>query len=103
MFLLVSPSQMSLFERQGLVQGAAGVLSDGGLLCLYGPFAFDGVLSPESNVEFDRWLREKDPSFGIRDVADLRTEAEKHGLEIVEAIPMPANNHMLLIQKTPGR
>ena len=42
------------------------------MLVTYGPYAQDGVLTPESNQQFDRTLRSRDPSWGIRDIVELR-------------------------------
>lgn len=86
----ISPWEASL----ALFAGAPRVLAPGGLLFLYGPYFFDGVTAP-SNVEFDRSLRARDPRWGVRDVTAL----SKLGLELREAVPMPANNHSLIFRR----
>ena len=69
----------------------------GGKLLTYGPFAFQGILTPESNVEFDKHLKLNNPEWGIRDVADLEKEASREGNMILEAVhDMPANNKVLV-------
>ena len=42
---------------EGLFKLAGRVLRPDGLLFMYGPFAVDGVLAPESNVSFDSMLK----------------------------------------------
>lgn len=85
---------------EGLFKGAGHLLPpSSGLLLIYGPFAVDGVLSPESNRSFDRSLRGRDPRWGIRDVADLVRLATDNGLQLVSTHEMPANNKLLVFQK----
>ena len=47
------------------------MLKNGGKLLMYGPFAVDGVLQPQSNVDFDLSLKLNNPEWGIRDIRDL--------------------------------
>jgi hypothetical protein len=49
---------------QGILRGSRKVLRDTGLLIMYGPYAIDGKLTPESNVKFDKWLKARDERFG---------------------------------------
>jgi SAM-dependent methyltransferase len=78
-----------------LVEGAARVLRPGGQLLFYGPFRFDGVLKPESNIAFDARLRGEDARWGIRDVADIKAVARAVRFGDPTAHAMPANNHVL--------
>lgn len=78
-----------------LIEGAARVLRPSGKLVFYGPFRFDGVLSPDSNVAFDARLRGEDARWGIRDVADICTVTSAAGFGTPTVHPMPANNHVL--------
>jgi SAM-dependent methyltransferase len=82
-----------------LVRGAARVLAPTGRLVLYGPFAFDGALSPESNVRFDASLRARDPAWGVRDLADVTRVAAEAGLDHTLTRPMPANNHLVVFAR----
>jgi SAM-dependent methyltransferase len=77
---------------QGLIAGAARVLTQGGVLFLYGPFREGGVHTAASNAGFDADLRERDPSWGIRDLDEITTLASQHGFRAPERIAMPANN-----------
>jgi hypothetical protein len=78
-----------------VVGGAARILRPSGKLVFYGPFRFDGVLSPESNVAFDARLREGDVRWGIRDIVDIGAVASAAGFGEPSVHPMPANNHVL--------
>lgn len=83
----------------GLVAGCGRMLTPGGELVMYGPFAEDGVLTPQSNVDFDRSLRAQNSEWGIRDIAELRKAAEPHGLTLHQKVDMPSNNKMLFWRK----
>ena len=84
---------------QGLFAKAASFLRPGGLLVTYGPYAVDGVLTPESNVRFDMGLRSQNPEWGIRDVKDLIPLGLGHGLSLLKIHEMPANNKILIFEK----
>src|ERR1700730_18577978 len=76
----------------GLFAGAGRLLRAGGLLVLYGPFMRDGVHNAPSNAAFDVSLKARNPSWGVRDIADLERAGEASRLGLREAIKMPANN-----------
>ncbi len=84
---------------KGLMRGAGRVLENGGQLFLYGPFRTNGDHTAPSNVDFERWLTDQNPDFGIRDIADVEKEAMRNGLELVESCPMPANNFIKIFRK----
>uniref|UniRef100_UPI000D3920CE DUF938 domain-containing protein n=1 Tax=unclassified Variovorax TaxID=663243 RepID=UPI000D3920CE len=79
----------------GLMQGAARHLRPGGLLVTYGPYFEDSVPAP-SNLAFDRSLRARNPSWGIRQLKDVEEEARRAGLALRERHEMPANNLLLV-------
>jgi hypothetical protein len=81
---------------EGLFQGAASALEAGALLVTYGPYSIDGQQTAPSNVEFDAWLKRRDPSWGVRDIRDLENTARLAGFELEEQVPMPANNFCLV-------
>lgn len=84
---------------KGLFRSAGQLLVKNGLLITYGPYAVNGNLTPQSNVNFDKFLRQQNPEWGVRDVGDLEKEAEKNGLRLIDTNDMPANNKTLIWQK----
>ena len=86
-------------EVEKLFAGVGQVLAEGGRFCLYGPFNIDGKFTSESNANFERWLKSRDPKSGIRDQAELDTLACQAGLIRVADHPMPANNNILVWEK----
>ena len=87
---------------RSMFTGVGKVLRPGGYFCLYGPFNFNGQYTSDSNEAFDRMLRERDPDSGLRDFTDLQSQAAHHGMQLVNRHPMPANNFLLVWQKTNG-
>lgn len=81
------------------IAGVGRLLPAGGLFMLYGPFNYDGKATSESNAQFDRMLRERDPESGIRDIEALVLYAGQCGLNIAADHPMPANNRLLIWQR----
>jgi SAM-dependent methyltransferase len=84
----------------GLIGGAARHLRSGGVLIMYGPFRIGGEHTAPSNQAFDESLRQRDVRFGVRDVEAVTTLAQRHGLTLQERIEMPANNQVLVFQRT---
>ena len=80
---------------EGLLRGAARVLSPGGGLFIYGPFKVHGEYTAASNEAFDARLRENNPEWGVRDSSELERLGEQLGLHLVERVTMPANNFVL--------
>jgi len=79
----------------GLMKLSGEILRRGGILYLYGPYKVCGTAVP-SNLQFDRNLRSRDSSWGVRNLEDVITVAEENGLELVETVEMPANNLSVL-------
>jgi cyclopropane fatty-acyl-phospholipid synthase-like methyltransferase len=80
--------------------GVASHLEAGGVFCLYGPFNRNGEFTSSSNANFDRQLRARNPEMGIRDIRDLASLAERHHMTLERAIPLPANNQVLVFRKS---
>ncbi|XP_077980677.1 methyltransferase-like 26 [Glandiceps talaboti] len=89
----------SLSVTQGLLQGAGAVLKMNGVLVTYGPYMIHGVISPESNVQFDKQLKLRDPEWGLRDVDYISDLAEDNGMKLEAMHDVPANNKMLIFRK----
>ena len=85
---------------EGLFAGAGRYLRSDGRLFLYGPFKLEGKHTAMSNAVFDTSLREQDAEWGVRDIADVEKLAATVGLALLEAVPMPANNMILVFSRT---
>ena len=84
----------------GMMECAEHLLNEDGFLLIYGPFQVEGQFSTDSNQEFHKTLSSAGvPEWGLKDVADLKAAAAKHGLELKEQINMPANNFSLIFGK----
>jgi SAM-dependent methyltransferase len=84
---------------EGLMAGAGRALAPGGRLFLYGPYVEADVATAPSNLAFDRSLKNRDPSWGLRDLADVKALAAANGLGFLERIAMPANNLIVVFGK----
>jgi SAM-dependent methyltransferase len=84
---------------EGLFAGAGRALRDDGRLFLYGPFKRDGQHTAESNAAFDASLRQNNPEWGVRDIADVEKLAAVKGLRLAERFEMPANNMILMFAR----
>ena len=90
------PEVIAMHERIG------SVLAPGGVMCLYGPFRYEGRYTSESNREFDQALKERDPASGLRDVASVTALAAPYGLQLVADHDLPAFNRLLVFIKEPA-
>lgn len=84
---------------QKLFDMATKQLASNGMLCIYGPFNYQGKYTSASNANFDLWLKARDEESGIRDFEAICQLAEKASFTIKEDIEMPANNRILLFTK----
>lgn len=85
---------------EGLMRNAARLLPAGGPLYLYGPYRIGGAHTAPSNEAFDGSLRSQNETWGVRDLEDVCTEAEKNGLTLVERVEMPSNNQSVIFRKS---
>ncbi len=91
--IISSPEVELLFEGLGRALVATGIL------CLYGPFNYNGKFTSESNAHFDVWLKSRDPKSGVRDFETLNALAEKQNMVLLHDIEMPSNNRTLVWQR----
>jgi len=85
-----------------MMRGVARHLARDGVLVTYGPYLEDGIPTAPSNLEFDAWLRARDPDSGLRRREDVAAAAMDNGLRLRERIEMPANNLMLVFARHAG-
>ena len=88
-----------LAATEGLLARAAALLAPGAPLILYGPYLEAGVDTAASNLEFDAWLKRRDPGFGLRSADWLDGRAAAHGFARTRREAMPANNLTLVYRK----
>jgi SAM-dependent methyltransferase len=84
---------------QAMLLGVAGVLQEGGLFLVYGPFNYGGEFTSASNADFDANLKVQAAHMGIRDQERMQQEAALHGLILLDDHAMPANNRLLIFKK----
>jgi cyclopropane fatty-acyl-phospholipid synthase-like methyltransferase len=86
---------MSWAEVEAMFRGVDAVLSPHGVVCIYGPFRYEGRYTSQSNRDFDLMLKDRDPLSGLRDMTELGALAGRHALRLRVDHDMPANNRLL--------
>ena len=84
---------------RALLEGAAEVLGDGGLLFLYGPYRRGGAHTAPSNAAFDARLRAENPAWGVRDLDAVEALGAQAGVFLDKVIEMPANNLSVVFRR----
>jgi hypothetical protein len=93
---------MSWVEVGALFRGIGTTLAPSGLLCIYGPFLYEGRPTAPSNMAFDRMLQERDPQSGLRHLEAVAALANGVGLTLIADYEQPANNRLLVFLKEPA-
>ena len=83
-----------------LMHGAARHLSASGMLVLYGPYVLDDAPTAPSNLAFDADLRSRNPVWGLRRLSEVLVQAGAAGLTLQQRVVMPANNLLLVLQRS---
>ncbi len=86
-------------DVEAMFDGIGRILNPGHYFLLYGPFCYDGQHTSQSNADFDRFLQQRDPGSGVRDVTDLKQLAHAANIDLIDDISMPVNNRTLVWQK----
>ena len=84
---------------QALIHGVEHILSEEGVLFMYGPYRRSGTHTAPSNEAFDLRLREQNPDWGIRDLEDIEKLGVRVGLFLDAVVEMPANNLSLVFRR----
>lgn len=87
---------MAWHEVEAMFGGIGRVLQTGGVLCIYGPFNYDGAFTSAGNAQFDASLRAHAPHMGIRDIDSINRLAVTRKLVPQADCSMPANNRLLV-------
>jgi Protein of unknown function (DUF938) len=76
----------------GLIKGAAAILPSASPFYLYGPYKREGFATAASNQAFDRSLRDRNPTWGLRDLEAVAATAQTLEFSGPVITEMPANN-----------
>ena len=93
--LHISPSDCT----SAVLEESALLLPAGSHLIIYGPFQRNGEHTSASNAAFDASLRQRNPAWGVRDLAWIDELLEPLPLKRVGCHTMPANNLTLVIER----
>ena len=76
--------------------GIGKILRTPGVVCVYGPYNYEGQYTSKSNAAFDQTLQGNDPLRGIRDFEAVNELALQQGLTLINDHAMPANIRTLV-------
>jgi hypothetical protein len=83
----------------GLITGAAATLLPASPLYLYGPYKRKGFATAPSNEAFDRNLRDRNPTWGLRDLEAVAGVAQSVGFSAPAVTEMSANNLSVVFRR----
>ncbi|UWQ79668.1 DUF938 domain-containing protein [Leisingera sp. S132] len=86
-------------EARTLIREAAAALAPSGRFVIYGPFMRGGNLISEGDRAFHTAITAHDPETGYKDDTEVIRWLQAAGLELVQAVEMPASNLALVAQK----
>ncbi|MCK9619017.1 MAG: class I SAM-dependent methyltransferase [Methylobacter sp.] len=91
---------MSWDEVRILFDRLAEYLNAKALICIYGPFNYNGAYTSDSNAYFDQWLKSQNTLSGIRNFEDIMSLSTSCGFSLLNDIAMLANNRLLVLQNS---
>ncbi len=91
---------MSRDEVQSFFERLTIYMNANAMLCMYGPFNYNGTYTSDSNACFDQWLKSQNALSGIKDSEYVLSLATSIGLKLVSDFAMPANNRLLVLQNS---
>ncbi len=89
---------MSWPEVELMFRKLPSLMTPDAKLAVYGPFNYNGQFTSDSNAAFDRSLKSRSAHMGIRDFEAVNSLANASQLALIDDVPMPANNRMLIWQ-----
>ena len=78
---------------------AAAILPPTAPFYLYGPYIRQGFATTPSNQAFDRSLRDRNPTWGLRDLKAVAAMAQSVGFSAPVITEMPANNLSVVFRR----
>jgi len=90
---------MSSREVEVLFDRLSTYLADDALVCIYGPFNYEGQYTSDSNARFDEWLKQRSSNSCIKHFENIVALAERIGLILQADHAMPANNRLLVFKR----
>ena len=85
---------------KSLAKQASEILPIEGNLILYGPYRRNGSHTSLSNESFDQSLRDRNPSWGVRNLEAVEKVCFDLGLKNMHVQELPANNLMISVTKS---
>ena len=91
----ISPREATL----ELIKGAAAILPPASPFYLYGPYLREGFATAPSNQAFDRSLRDRNPTWGLRKLEAVAAMAQSVGVSAPVITEIPANNLSVMFRR----
>ena len=82
-----------------MIKGAAAILPPTSPLYLYGPHKREGFATTPSNQAFDRSLRDRNSTWGLRNLEAVAAMAQSVGFSAPVITEMPANNLSVVFRR----
>jgi hypothetical protein len=93
-------NMIHILPWDGLIAGAAAILPRGSPLYLYGAYKRKGFATAPTNQAFDQNLRDRNPTWGLRDLEAVAATAQSVGFSVPTVTEMPANNLSVVFRRS---